>query len=377
MPSNDGNPVQRKCLYLCAETPERRQQIERLLGPEPWKVLPTAQHGQDLVKILQAGKNAGIIFCDVNERAMESLRLLDQECPDYARFVVCSPTARKALRSLPGVPPTILPEGATSEEWAEKITRGLTLHQWMMRPEIRLALPRLRTIPTLPATHQAVVEALQSPDFQIDGVTTLISRDISLTVHLLKVVNSAAFGLTHPIQSVSEAITFLGVNRLKSLVVSAWAFHFINEQSCPGFSPNQEWEHAVRVAAGTQELAKELGVRAAMAEAALTAGMLHDVGKLLLASNAAEGYELILLDAEKGDRPLWQVEKEYLGYSHAEIGACMLGIWGTPMAIVEAVAWHHQPLLAENQKLSPLTLVHVADCKVRGVKPLIELQTAG
>ncbi len=373
MHTNDGNSLRRKCLYLCAESQGRRQQIEGMLGHEHWTIIPIAEHGKTLADTLRAGKNDGIIFCDVNDNTMESLDLLEQECPEYVRFVICPSGAQKAFRSLKGVPPTLLIEGATSEEWGEKITRGLTLHQWLMRPEIRLVLPRLRTIPSLPATHQAVVEALQSPDFLIDEVASLISKDISLTVHLLKVVNSAAFGLPQPIHSVSEAISFLGVARLKSLVISAWAFHFISDKSCPGFNPKLEWEHALAVSAGTQEIAREMGVRAAMADAALTAGMLHDVGKLLLASNAPEAYTLILTDAEQGKRPLFEVEMEYLGYSHAEIGACMLGIWGTPLPIVEAVAWHHRPSLAASQTLSPLTLVHLADCKVRGLQPAIQL----
>ena len=93
------------------------------------------------------------------------------------------------------------------------------------------------------------------------------------------------------------------------------------------------------------------------------------MGKLLLAANAPDAYSMILADARECDKPLWQVEKEDLGFSHAEIGACMLGIWGTALPIVEAVAWHHQPSLAANQQLSALTLVHLANCKARGIEP--------
>ena len=106
-----------------------------------------------------------------------------------------------------------------------------------------------------------------------------------------------------------------------------------------------------------------------MAETAFTAGMLHDLGKLLLAANAPYAYGLILAEAAESDKQIWQVEKEGMGFSHAELGACMLGIWGIGLPLVEAVAWHHRPADAAHSQASPVMLVHLADCKIRNVPP--------
>jgi putative nucleotidyltransferase with HDIG domain len=363
-------PVRRR-LYVRAETPEQRQQIEGMLSRERWAMLPTAQMGPELVKLVSGNKPAGVIFhySEGMDAVLESLRLLETECPECPRLAVCEEKCQEAFRDWKGLPPTVLKEGATQEANEEKLARAIALHQWLTQPGIRAVLPRLQTIPTLPAAHQRVVEALQDPNYSADNVARLMSRDIALTTNLFKTVNSAAFGLGQPIQSVQDAVTYLGVQRLQALVLSAWAFKFIDEKTCPGFDPQKEWEHAMAVATGAQDLARELGVPAAMREAAFTAGILHDVGKLLLAANAPDAYKLILADAAGGDKPLWQVEKEDMGFSHAEIGGCMLGIWGMPLPVLEAVAWHHQPSLAAEKQLSALTLVHLANCKVRGIEP--------
>jgi putative nucleotidyltransferase with HDIG domain len=364
-------PPGRRKVYVWAEKPEQRKLIEGMLSPANWMILPTAQTGPSLVSFVQSGKPAAVIFHygDGREPVLESLRALEAECPDIPRVVVCGQAWERVFREWKGVPPTLLPEGAGQQAAEEKLARAITLNQWLMQPAVRAVLPRLDTIPTLPASHQRVVEALQDPNHSGESVAELMSQDIALTTNLFKSVNSAAFGLGQPVHSVQDAITYLGVQRLQALVVSAWAFRFIDDKMCRGFDPQKEWEHALAVAAGAQELARELWTPAGLREAAFTAGMLHDVGKLLLAANAPDGYGLILEEARDSGRPLWQVEKEDMGFSHAEIGGCMLGIWGTGMPIVEAVAWHHEPALAPERKLSALTLVHVADCKVRGVEP--------
>lgn len=368
--SEEKAPV-RKRLYVWAESPEQRRRIESSLSQDQWLTLPTAQTGQPLVNLVRAGKTKGIIFQYREETpaVMESLRLLEAECPDCPRLVLCADEAKDVFRTWQGVPPTVLRESSPPAENEERVARAVTLNQWLTQPAIRPVLPRLRSIPTLPAAHQRVVEALRNPHFSSEEVARLLANDPALTTNLFKTVNSAAFGLGRPVEVISDAITMLGVERLQALVMSAWAFHFIDDRTCAGFSPQAEWEHAMAVAAGAQKLGRKLGLPSAVVEAGFTAGMLHDVGKLLLAGNIPKAYSLTLADAKESGRELWQAEREDMGFSHAEIGACMLGIWGTALPIVEAVAWHHQPSAGPQPQLSPLTLVHLANCEVRGLTP--------
>ena len=358
-------------LYVWAESPERRHQVEQLFAKDHWTILPTFQSGDDLVKLVRASKPAGVVFHyrEGLEGVIDSLQLLERECPECPRLVVCDPACQETLRAAKGIPPVLLSEGSPPQEVEDKLRRAMALTRWLEQPTIRKVLPRLRTIPALPAAHQRVVEALRDPDFLVDDVARLVGRDLALATNLFKAANSAAFGLSQPVYSIAEAIAVLGVRRLQALVLSAWAFSFIDERTCAGFDPAREWEHATNVAVAAKELTEQLGLDAARSEMAVTAAMLHDIGKLLLAANAPEAYTLILADAKDGTEPLWRVEQADMGFSHAEIGACMLAIWGMSPAIIDATAWHHQPGLAPNQGLSPLTIVHLADCRVRQLEP--------
>ena len=233
-------------------------------------------------------------------------------------------------------------EEESPEAWADRIQRAILVNQWLTRPEFRMLLPRLRTIPSLPESHRRVVEVLQDPQFDLAQVAAIVARDVGLTAKLLKLVNSAALGLAHPSTRFLTPSPCVGAARLQSLVMSAWAFSFADEKMCRGFSPATEWQHALAVAQAAEKLAQERRAKSALVEAAFVAGILHDVGKVMLAANSPEAYAGILALAKTQSQPLWQTETQVLGYSHAEVGGCLLGLWGLDLPLVEAVSRHHQ-----------------------------------
>ena len=354
-----------KRLCLWAETPEQRHHLETRLPNYRRSLMPLYYQGQELAQAIQAGQLDGIIFQSKNVALVKmTLQLLENQCPACTRFVVSSRREEGFYRSLEGLPPTLLIEEESPEIWADRIERAILLNQWLTRPEFRLLLPRLRTIPSLPESHRRIVEALRDPQFELQKVAAIIAQDVGLTVHLLKVVNSAALGLAHPIHSVADAIALVGVVRLQSLVMSAWAFSLADEKMCRGFSPNAEWQHALAVAQAAEKLARERKAKADVVEYAFIAGLLHDVGKVMLAANSPEAYAGILAQAAKKKQPLSQTEFEVLGYSHAEVGGCLLGLWGLDLPIVEAVSRHHQPELFTSEELSPSKLVCDANLAV-------------
>ncbi len=305
MTAKEATGAKRLCLWV--ETPERRHHIETRLSQFRRSLLATSCQGQELADLIKAERMDGIIFYSEKVSVVKiTLHLLEEQCPACSRFVVCSRLNDGPYRTFEGFPPTILREEESSETWADRIERAVLVNQWLARPAFRTILLRLRNIPSLPESHRLVVEALHDPQFELDRVARLVAQDVGLTAHLLKIVNSAALGLAHPIHSIPDAIALVGAARLQSLVMSAWAFSFADEKMCRGFSPAAEWQHALAVARTAEKLAREHHGKPAIIEFAFIAGLLHNVGKVMLAANSPETYAGILALAKRQPQPLWQ-----------------------------------------------------------------------
>jgi len=121
------------------------------------------------------------------------------------------------------------------------------------------------------------------------------------------------------------------------------------------------WRHSMSVAGSAQTICATEKMDLRTGEAAFTAGLLHDIGKLLLGANLAGQYDTIAGEAARRQMPLRDMEREAFGTTHAEVGACLAGIWGLPLPILEAIAWHHSPGKSRDKRFSLLTAVHAAN----------------
>jgi HD-like signal output (HDOD) protein len=213
----------------------------------------------------------------------------------------------------------------------------------------------------MPELHLRITEELKSSDSSLELVGTLIGRDPVMTAKILQVVNSAYFGLPTEITNSAEAVLFLGTERTRSLILLAGVFSEYDRSSCFTFRPEELWRHSAQVGSYARTIALMETRNSQMAETAFTAGLLHDVGKLFLAGNVPDLYAAFLELEIIEPATRHQTEREALGTTHAELGACVLGTWGLPLPILEAVAWHHEPDRSEDVQFSLVTAVHVAN----------------
>jgi putative nucleotidyltransferase with HDIG domain len=135
------------------------------------------------------------------------------------------------------------------------------------------------------------------------------------------------------------------------------------------YSADRLWKHSLAVAQHARKIALRHGCDRATAETAYTAGLMHDLGKIVLACNFSHEYEGVQNTAKQHARTLWSVEKEVFGAGHADIGAYLLGLWGLPPEVCEAAAWHHQPLRSAKEEFTVLTAVHVANALEHELHP--------
>ena len=175
------------------------------------------------------------------------------------------------------------------------------------------------------------------------SVGQIIERDIAMSAKVLQLVNSAFFGLPQHVASPSQAVVLLGLETVKMLVLTTHVFSQFEERKLGGLQINALWRHSLAVAAMAKGIARAEQAPPKSIDHAFMAGMLHDVGKLILAANIPDPYHAALAMAKQKAMPPQDAERMFLGATHAEVGAYLLGLWGLPDSIVIATALHHRP----------------------------------
>jgi putative nucleotidyltransferase with HDIG domain len=201
---------------------------------------------------------------------------------------------------------------------------------------------------------------LESPDASTKAIGEIIARDIGMTATILKLVNSSFFGLARQITNPAEAVGLLGLDVIQGLAVSSHVFAALNVKNVLGFSFEDLWVHCLNAAGIAKYIAQSEGWSKELVDVSFLGGLLHDVGKLVLASVAGDQYNQTLDKVRVNDDLIWRAEKSVLGTTHAEVGAYLLGLWGMPDAVVGAIAFHHYPSQSPDPGL-PLLAVHAAN----------------
>ncbi|MEW8496456.1 MAG: HDOD domain-containing protein, partial [Candidatus Thiodiazotropha taylori] len=215
------------------------------------------------------------------------------------------------------------------------------------------------------------VSLIQDPNAAVADIGRLIAKDPAMTVKTLQLVNSAFFGLGRHISNPVDAASLLGMEILKPLVLSIGIFQQFEEEKLAtnDFSLDSLWKHSMQVGSLAKQIANQEGMDKTAIEDCLLAGMLHDIGKLILALNIPDRYsELDTALADK-QQSRSSMEQEIFGTTHGAVGAYLLGLWGLPESVVEAVAMHNQPELQAEKVFSPLAIVHVANALIHELAP--------
>ncbi|MGM0574779.1 MAG: HDOD domain-containing protein [Myxococcota bacterium] len=301
-----------------------------------------------------------VLVTDVRMPGMDGTALLEtveERHPDVVRIVLSGHVDEHAsLRAVP-VAHQYLDKPCEPERLENVVERACRLQDLLHDPGLRQLLGSTDALPSCPRIYSELVAALRDPDVSLDELGAIVEQDVAMTAKIFQIVNSAFFGTVRRVSSVRQAVTFLGTRMLRNLVLSVEVFRaFEPAPDVPGFSIGSLQRHALR----TGRVASRLVARRD-ADDAFMAGMLHDAGYLLLASRLSGRLAVCLSEAERSGRPAWEVEQDVLGYTHAEVGAYLLGLWGLPHPIVEAVAHHHVPRRVESTVFDLVAAVHVAD----------------
>ena len=219
-------------------------------------------------------------------------------------------------------------------------------------------LARVKSFPGLPGAAVRLLALLRDTQTSVSQVEAILRNDPSLTANVLKLTNSAYFGLSSKIASVRQAVLLLGSKKLIQLVLAS-CVRTVMDRAIEGYNlpAGELWRHSIAVSVTAEALAAELKIP--MTDVVFTTALLHDVGKLALGAFVREDLEKIENTAS-GSIPFEAAEQSVLGINHAEIGALILKNWLFPPDVVSAVRWHHDPE-AGGATSSLTDIVHVAD----------------
>ena len=329
---------------------------------EGWEIT-IVRSREEAFEALAAGRFETVVIdareqCEVEK---EFLTAVANRCPALARILLFHPTDKAAHSRGSGLADQYVPQPCTMETLVAAAARAKLMHHWLANPALTRLLPRLRKLPSVPDVYLQVMEAIQSPDADLEEIGRIMSKDLVMTAKLLQIINSSFFALPRAITNPAEAVAHLGLAQTKALVLLASVFCNYTEDKSSGFSLDQLWRHSL----GTAEMARRITQfetkNVLMADEAFIAGMLHDVGKLFYAVNCPEEFHGLMMLTESNGATYLETEQQMLGTTHAELGAFVLATWGLPAAILEGIAFHHTPSRHPGERFCPLTAVHVAN----------------
>ena len=340
-------------------------------------ILEAIQHGlrsmrgEWEVKLANSGAEAleamaqtpfDVVITDMRMPGMDGAQLLElvkARFPRTIRIILSGQSDRETILRSVGPSHQYLSKPCDLDELKGRLTRAFALRDMLDNPNVKEILSRLESVPSVPALYTAVSEALRSPETSLTQIGDLIAQDMGMCAKVLQLVNSAFFGLACRVSSPHRAIAMIGFENLRALVLSVEVFSGLGGR--PTADLNSLWRHSMATASCAKAIARVQRSPHGLIDDAFTAGLLHDVGRLVLTSAFGDEYGKVLRRAAEPGAVLAACEGEAFGCSHNVAGAYLLGLWGLADSVVEAVAWHHEPSHAPPTSFSALIAVHAAD----------------
>jgi HD-like signal output (HDOD) protein/ActR/RegA family two-component response regulator len=301
-----------------------------------------------------------VIVTDMRMPGMDGAQLLNvvsERWPEVVRIVLSGYSDEGQSARLLSVAHQYLSKPCEAQQLENVVHRCIKLHALLREPRLRAAVGRIRQLPALPRTYAKLRQTMDKGDATVHEVSAVISADSAIAAKVLQIVNSAFFRMAKRVSRIEQAVTYLGFVAIRNLAMSAEVFSQWRQGSAPaGFDPERLQVQAQRVTA----IAHALATDSAQKDDAMLAGLMHNIGYCVLAQQCSAELERAAMLAREKCIPMHEAEREVIGASHAEVGAYLLGLWGLPHQIIEAVAFQHAPQLVAQSEYDLLAILATA-----------------
>ncbi len=325
--------------------------------PENWK-FQFSSSGVEAINIINS-HDFDVVVTDHVMKGITGLKILnyvEEEYPHIIRILFSSFSDDELSYNAIKSAHQLYTKPFSIDGLLQKVTRMIKFKKLIADRKVLAKITTIKTLPSLPEMYQAIQEELKNKDYSLKTIGEIIGRDIGMSSKILQLVNSSFFGLSKRITNPQQAVNLLGINTIKNLALSMQIFrHYSNENNLK-VDYEQLWNHSIKVASLAKKFAMFKMVRKNVLDDIFIAGLLHDIGKLVLACEFKDEYPSSKSTAANKNTTRYENEMNKLGVSHQLVAAYLLEMWAIPEIVVDAVAGHHEydgiPFMQSQEKTS-------------------------
>ncbi|OSQ40713.1 response regulator [Thalassospira mesophila] len=317
-----------------------------------------------------AQNSIDVVVSDMRMPGMDGSTLLEKiriSHPEATRIILSGFAEDEAILRTVGPAHQYLAKPCDEGLLIETIEHALELKGMLQRPGLRALISGIDALASPPDTYMRLVKTLEDPMAGNDRITSIVSADIALTAEVLKLTNSAYFAITQKISSVSHAVRMIGMDTLKSLALFVGLFQGFKGPGHITRRLNLLCHRSQQIGVTAALIAEAEGLGKQMSMMVPSAGMLSHIGSLVLLMNRTQEMEQVMAHVERDNVSIITAEEEVFGAAHPEIGAYLLGLWGFPGPVVQAVAFHHRPADVPERTMTPLSALYFAQMLCRDI----------
>ena len=351
-------------ILIVDDEPNILSGLKRMLFPmhSKWEI-QTALNGESALEKMRKVQ-FNVVVSDMRMPGMNGFELLDkikELYPDTIRIILSGHSDKDLILKSVNTAHQYLAKPCNSQMLISSIERTLDIRELLKNPKILKIVSSLPNLPSLPELYTDILEEMKKNEPSMKKIAEIIGNDISMSAKVLQLVNSAFFALPRQITSIQNAVTLLGLETISTLVLSIKIFSQFNYSALSFFPVRKLWDHSIRVAKFSEYIIKKYIKDNILENNAFIAGMMHDIGRLILLSSFPKEYKEIIDESGNSLEKVFMLEQQKLKVTHAIVGAYLLSLWGFPYPVIEAVAYHHTPGESKSDNNSPLLFIYLSD----------------
>ena len=326
--------------------------------------------GMEALKLME-GECFDVVVSDMRMPGMDGAELLEKvknKYPHTVRIMLTGQADEQSILRTVGIVHQFLAKPCDPEKLKTILIQTSVLQNMLSNGGLKNLISQLGKLPSLPSTYSRLQKAIATPNVAIHEIAEIIAQDIAMTAKILQLVNSAFFGLYSQVDSPLRAVTLLGFDTIKALVLNLAVFSEIKD---PGriFKIDELWDHSFMVGNIAKAIASKQTDEKELISNAFLAGTLHDLGKLILLSSLPDKYRQVIAEALEKKITLPEAELHVFGATQSAVGSYLVGLWGFTGPVIEAIAFQNSIDKYPGDTFSPALAVHIANVLYYRIRP--------